>query len=302
MNTNTTQPGLLAYGRNITSEHGEDGIIERIFSVIGKGSPPSEGSRWCVELGALNGTHGSNVWRLITETKWSAVAIEADQTYFEKLQEVYRGFAVDCVNAFVSFEGENSLDQILSRTPIPHNFDLLSLDIDGNDYHVWESMLVYRPRVVVVEYNPSIPDDVLFIQPRDMRVQQGSSLRALVELGKSKGYELVATTQSNALFVSKELFPLFGISDNSLEALHLDHTLETKLFQLYDGTLLLAGNERLIWHNIPIDIEALQVLSRRKRFYPARTSARASVRSLKHRVRTWPVYPLLIRLRHLLWR
>ena len=296
MNTLHTSQGLLAYAGNVTSEHGEDGILERIFAVMG------EGGRWCVELGALNGTHGSNVWRLITEKRWSAVAIEADQTYFEKLQEVYRGFAVDCVNAFVSFEGENSLDQILSRTPIPHNFDLLSLDIDGNDYHVWESLVTYRPRVVVIEFNPSIPDDVLFIQPKDMRVQQGSSLRALVELGKSKGYELVATTQSNALFVSKELFPLFGISDNSLEVLHLDHTLETKLFQLYDGTLMLSGNGRLIWHNIPINLTALQVLPRRKRLYPARTNPSASIRSLKYHIRVWRVYPFLIRLKRLLWR
>lgn len=296
MNTSHTPRGLLAYGNNVTSEHGEDGILEYIFSVAG------EGGRWCVELGALNGMHGSNIWRLVTEKKWNAVAIEADQTYFEKLQEVYRGFSVECVNAFVSFEGAQSLDAILSHTHVPQTFDLLSLDIDGNDYHLWESLHTYRPRVMVVEFNPSIPDDVLFIQPRDMRVQQGSSLHALVELGKLKGYELIAVTQSNAIFVSAELFPLFGISDNSVEVLHLDRTLETALFQLYDGTLMLAGNDRLIWHNIPIDLEALQVLPRRKRHYPARTSPSASVRSFKRWVRTMPLYPLLIRIKRLILR
>lgn len=291
-----TPQGLLAYRKNITSEHGEDGILEYIFSVIG------ESTRCCVELGALNGMHGSNIWHLITEKKWNGVAIEADQTYFEKLQKVYAEFEVVCLNAFVSFEGEHSLDCMLSRTSIPRTFDLLSLDIDGNDYHVWESMITYRPRVMVVEFNPSIPDEVLFVQPRDMSVQQGSSLRALVDLGKSKGYELVAVTQSNALFVSKELFTLFAIADNSIETLHLDRTLETKLFQLYDGTLGISGNDKLIWHNIPIDVEALQVLPRRKRVYPARTSTRALVRSLKYRVRKWRVYPLLARLKWLILR
>ena len=135
-----------------------------------------------------------------------------------------------------------------------------------------------------------------------MRIQQGSSLCALVELGKSKGYELVAVTQSNAIFVSTELFALFAIADNSIGTLHFDHTLETKLFQLYDGTLIISGNTRLIWHNVPIDIDALQVLPRHKRVYPAQTSTHAFVRYLKYRVRRVPFYPFLIRLKRLILR
>lgn len=286
---------LLDFNRNITSEHGEDGVLERVFQII------VEGDKWCVELGALNGVHGSNVWHLIKERNWSGVLIEADRTYFEKLQQEYAGLdSAHCVNAFVSFEGENSLDKIFARTPLPHTFDLFSLDIDGNEYHIWESLSDYRPRVMLVEFNPSIPNDVVFIQPRDMRVFQGSSLRALIELGKCKGYELVATNEVNAFFVLKELFLKFGITDNSIDALHKDHQYETKIFQLYDGTLRISGCDQLIWHKLSIDTEKIQVLPPRKRRYPAHIDESGSVRTFKYLVRKLPFYQLLQRVRALL--
>jgi hypothetical protein len=283
---------LLARSRNITSEHGEDGVLEKVFEVIG------EGERWCVELDALNGVHGSNVWHLIKERSWSGVLIEADRTYFEKLQQEYAGLArVQAINAFVSFEGEDSLDNIFSRTPLPHTFDLFSLDIDGNEYHLWDSLTKYRPRVMLVEFNPSIPNDITFVQPRDMTLFQGSSLRAFVELGKKKGYELVAANESNAFFVLKELFPKFGIADNSIDTLHTDHQYETKLFQLYDGTLCISGCDRLIWHRKPIDTEKLQVLPLYARRYPAHIDESGGLRAFKYWVRKFPLYPLLQRIR-----
>jgi hypothetical protein len=283
---------LLNFNRNITSEHGEDGILEKIFQVIG------EGARWCAELGALNGKHGSNVWHLIKERGWSGVLIEADKTYFEKLQQEYSGSdRTHCVNAFVSFEGENSLDRIFANTPLPRAFDLFSLDIDGNEYHLWESLSDYRPRVLLVEFNPSIPNEVSFVQPRDMKVFQGSSLRAFVELGKRKRYELVAATETNAFFVLRDLFPKFGIADNSIDMLHTDHRYETKLFQLYDGTLRIAGNTRLIWHNTPIDVRKLQTLPRRRRYYPAKIDAGSWMREFKYWARKLPFYTAVQRVR-----
>lgn len=283
---------LLSYGRDITSEHGEDGVIERILEIIG------EGSHWCVELGALNGVHGSNVWHLIKEKGWSGVPIEADRTYFEKLEREYAGSkGVHALNAFVSFEGGQSLDRLLAHTPIPQTFDLFSLDVDGAEYHLWDSMNTYRPRLMVVEFNPSIPNDIAFVQPRDMGVFQGSSLRAFVELGKRKGYELIAANETNAFFVLKEFFSKFNIADNSIEALHTDTRFETKLFQLYDGTLKIAGKKELIWHKLPIDEEKLQVLPSRARRYPARIASSGAVRDLKYIARKLPFYDWVQKIR-----
>lgn len=292
MDTQRKNDWLLEHRSNVTSQHGEDGIVQKIFEIIG------EGSKWCAELGALNGRHDSNVWHLVQECGWSGVLIEADPTYFERLAEEYKHTPqAHCVQAFVSFEGEKALDSLFAKTPMPRVFDLFSLDVDGNEYHLWESLEQYRPRVMVVEFNPSIPNDVSFVQPRDMSVYQGSSLCAFVALGKEKGYELVATNETNAFFVSKELFSLFGITDNSIDALHTDRQFETKLFQLYDGTLVLAGNDRLIWHNVQIDPERLQVLPRRRRVYPARISPHSTTRSLKYWVRKLPFYVVLQKVR-----
>ena len=285
---------LLSYSRDVTSQNGEDGVIEQIFSVIGAGS------KWCVELGALNGVHDSNVWHLVKENGWSGVLIEADQTQFERLQREYASIArVHCLNTFVSFGGADSLGTVFARTPLPKTFDLFSLDIDGNEYHLWDSLTDYRTRVMVVEFNQTIPNEVTFIQPRDMAVFQGSSLRALIELGKRKGYELVTANEANAFFVLKELFPKFGITDNTIDALHTDHQYETKLFQLYDGTLRIAGYDRLLWHKLPIDVEKLQVLSPRLRRYPAHIDENSTVRTFKYWARKFPLYALVQYIRKL---
>jgi hypothetical protein len=288
---------LRNFRSNVTSRHGEDGIIAEIFNRIGTQN------KWCVEFGALNGTHDSNTWTLITNEGWSGVLIEADKTYFEKLVEVYKDIPrAHCINEFVSFEGENRLDSLFARTPLPKNFDLLSVDIDGNDYHVWESLGDYKPRVVVIEFNPTIPNDICFVQPRDMNVQQGSSLLALMLLAKEKGYELVEVVGTNAFFVEASLLPQLGLTETSLDALHPETEYYTRLFQLYDGTLVLDGYKELMWHRLPITDEDIQVLPKGKRIYPAGISAHSPVRSLKYWVRKSPVYPALTRLKKWLTR
>jgi hypothetical protein len=289
MNTPTW---LLSFGSNVQSQHGEDGIIEKIFTIIGTES------KWCVELGALTGKHGSNTWNVIKNKGWSGVLIEAEITYFKELSLEYaQQKRATCINAFVSFEGEDSLDSILSRTTIPKNFDLLSLDIDGNDYYVWESLITYRPRVMVVEFNPSIPNDVHFVQQKDMRIQQGSSLRAIVDLGKKKGYELVAVNETNAFFVDSKFFPVFNMKNDSLDEIHPDKQYITYFFQLYDGTIKISGNKNLIWHNIPIHEEKIQILPKRKQFFPNRIHPNHTVRVIKDYVRKIPLYSFIQRIR-----
>ncbi len=130
-----------------------------------------------------------------------------------------------------------------------------------------------------------------------MKVFQGSSLKSLVLLGKQKGYELACVNETNAFFVLQELFPLCGIADNSIDTLHTDHQFETRLFQLYDGTLVLDGYNKLFWHNVPIDAEKLQVLPKRKRVYPAHIPERGLIRAIKYHVRKLPVYPLIQKIR-----
>ncbi len=284
--------GLKGYKKDVASQHGEDGIIEEIFRRIGATN------KWCVELGALNGTHHSNTWNLIMREGWSGVLIEADPTYAEKLYQVYKDTPrAHCFNEFVEFQGEHSLDAILARTPIPRDFGLLSVDIDGNDYHVWDSLSRYRPRAVIIEFNPTIPNDILFIQPRDRSVQQGSSLRSLVELGGKKGYRLAAVTGVNAFFVLEELFAKLGIPETSIDEMHTDTSFYTRLFQLYDGTLVLDGFKELLWHQRPLRDEDIQVIPARKRRYPSGVSSGSFMRKFKYWARKSPLYPLIKKIR-----
>jgi hypothetical protein len=168
---------LLEFKRDEHSQAGEDGIIEKILEVL-----PSN-DKWCVEFGAWDGVFLTNTRSLICSKGFSAVLIEADKNRFLELQRNYtqQKDRVITINRFVGFEDNDNLDRILSDTPIPQDFDLLSIDIDGNDYHVWKRVSQYKPKVVVIEFNPTIPTEVRFVQPADPALNHGSSLLSLIE-------------------------------------------------------------------------------------------------------------------------
>jgi hypothetical protein len=261
-NVNPKSAYLREFRRNVTSETGEDGVLEKILELIGVGSG------WCVEFGAGDGHSSSNTWNLIANYDWRAVLIEGMQSRFQVLAQRHAGRAgVFPLNAYVMTEGPGSLQSLLRQTPVPKAFDVMSVDIDGIDWHVWRSLERYRPRVVLVEFNPSISNDVVFIQDPDPSINQGSSLRAFVELGKEKGYELAATTDYNAFFVEVESFAKLGIADNDINAMHDPGDQETKIFQLFDGSLCLAGCKRLMWQGVDFDNADIQVLPASMRHY-----------------------------------
>jgi hypothetical protein len=254
---------LLEYRSNIYSEMGEDGIIKKILEIL-----PSN-DKWCVEFGAWDGQHASNTRNLILHEDYSTVLIESDKAKFAELQKNYaREKRVITINQFVGFKNEDNLDCILKLTPIPIDFDLLSIDIDGNDYYAWEAMSQYQPKLVCIEFNPTIPTEIRFVQPADPAINQGASLLSLVELGKKKGYELVSVLPYNAFFVKSEYYPLFEITDNTPAVLrtHLDYI--TYLFSGYDGTIFLRGNLRLPWHDIELKEPKVQHVPKFLRKYP----------------------------------
>lgn len=127
-----------------------------------------------------------------------------------------------CVNVFVRPEGENKLDNILSLTPIPKHFDLLSIDVDGDDYHVWQSLHKYQPKVVIIEINVRDKPGVRRVNKsiRDITGTSvssmwgitgytGTSISSMTELAISKQYSLLANVSCNAIFVRREYLNLF---------------------------------------------------------------------------------------------
>ena len=152
---------------NKYSQFGEDGLLEAIFERIGTAN------RWCCECGAADGIFFSNSRKLIEEG-WSAVLIEADEQQYTKLRELYyrkdaqglvhQDYPVTCYRRRVtpSNQGEAltaTFDQILSEQSAPLDLDLLVIDVDGQDYWLFNSLVKYHPRVVMVEYDPAADRD-----------------------------------------------------------------------------------------------------------------------------------------------
>jgi hypothetical protein len=240
--------------KNVTSQCGQDGIFQAMLEVI------RASNKWCCEFGAWDGKYLSNTWNLIANHGWTGVLIEGDPAKFAELQNTHANNKVMAYSEFVSFEGPNRLDEILRRAGAPRDLDMLSIDIDGNDWHVWESLRDFRPRIVCIEFNPTISNDVYFVQDRDPNIRQGCSLLALIDLAKEKGYELVATPSWDGIFVPQELFPQFNIADNSIDAMYSPALRETRIFQGYDGKFWCAGNLTVQWKNVAFAADRLQVL------------------------------------------
>jgi len=263
---------LLSCASNVTSQCGEDGIVAKALSLL------PERTSWCVEFGAWDGKFLSNTYDLVTSQNYKGVYIEADPARFVDLEKTHGASRTNVlINAFVGFTKADSLDVLLSKCDIPKKFDLLSIDIDGNDYYAWEAVEEYHPALVLVEFNPTMSNSSMFVQKKAPKITQGSSPAALVELGRRKGYELIAVTHLNLLFVSAEYYGAFGIADNSLSLMRDDSDVP-QIFVGYDGHVFLSqanvtGSITLPWHGLKLKESAVQVLPKRYQKYPSQYSA-----------------------------
>jgi len=200
---------LYEHKKIVTSQFGEDGIIEKIFEIV------KPKNRWCVEFGADNGVTLSNTWNLIINKGWHGIEIERNDVSFPVMQFIYRDYPVICLNENIDCEGPHRLDSILQRYVIPKDFDFVSIDVDSYDYQIWESLIEYTPSVVCIEFCQTFKHGEAFIYGQD-RVHIGSSLASIVDLGKRKGYELICVIGVNAFFVLSHLYPLFEIKSNDV--------------------------------------------------------------------------------------
>jgi len=195
---------LRAFERRVFSQNGEDGIIAEILRRIG--SP----TRYFVEFGAENGTEGNCV-RLAREEGWQGLFLEADPAKYAALASGYRD--APGIRAVQSRVTDQNIEDLLASNSVPAEFDVLSIDIDGNDYWVWAAIRRWRPRLVVIEYNAAYPPPRTWVmKPNpehvwDGTTYYGASLASLAKLGREKGYVLVATNSIgvNAFFVRAEL-------------------------------------------------------------------------------------------------
>ena len=249
------------FKNNIFSQNGEDGVIEYFLQKM------QISTGYFVEFGAWDGMHLSNCANL-AKHGWSGCFIEGDSERFTDLQKNYSTYSsIKLVNCFVRRHGDSSLDSILNSVNAPEIIDVLSIDIDGDDHAIWDSISSHQVRLLVIEFNPTIPANLVVIQEEKDDANFGSSLGALWELGNTKGFRLVAVTASNAFFLPNTECEKFSIPTFKPWDLK-DTTFETFLFHGYNGELKLSGNKMLVWHGINITENQLQIIPKNLRKIP----------------------------------
>lgn len=229
--------------KKIYSQNGEDGIIEYIFSKVGTTN------KFSVEFGVGNGFECNTIY-LLEKKGWKGLMMDygADQelnwndvirkawTYrnlgITKNIKKYTSFSKKVLNRkkrSLNFKLDiksekvtaENIQNLFEKYHVPKFFDLLSIDIDYNDYWVWNAIEDYVPRVVVIEFNSSIPPNESRVVPYDPEARWdgtnyfGASLLALKKLGEKKGYTLVGCDNNgvNAFFCKNVVISKFDIKD-----------------------------------------------------------------------------------------
>lgn len=204
---------LYEYGFSVYSQHEEDGIIQYIFSLIGTTN------KKCIEICIGNGVE-SNTANLIVNHFWSGLLFDGQAKNIEIAKKFYGShkntkiYPPRIVQAWIDKDNVNSL---IKNNSYSGNIDFLSIDIDGNDYYIFESLSQVNPRVIVAEINHllgysksvSIPYDKNFKAEltKDGSDYAGASLMAFIKLASTKGYRFVGTNRfaTNAFFVRNDI-------------------------------------------------------------------------------------------------
>ena len=215
----------------MTSQNNEDGILLYLFSLFGTTN------KLAVEIGANCdssdiGNPECNTANLVLNHGWNSLIIDGSAlntsqlTHFfasalntkhfhwygrSSLKEGESYYYVPIVRERI-VTAEN-INNIFSENKIPEEIDLLSIDVDGMDYWLWDSISVTSARIVVIEFDNKISPNVAGVLPYksnhivDMDNYLGNSLSAFVKLGKKKGYTLVGVNNCriNAFFVRDDV-------------------------------------------------------------------------------------------------
>jgi len=196
------------------SQNSEDGILLYIFAIIGTTN------KIAVEICAGNGIE-CNAANLVINHGWWALLFDGNAENIKAGTEFYRinrrshTRPPRLVQAWIT---RDNVNELIRNNGISGEIDLLSIDIDGNDYWIWDALDVINPRVVIVECQANnwgaeravtIPYQQDFVA--DLTdggsTYCGASLPAFVNLGRKKGYRLVGVERYgfNAFFIRDDI-------------------------------------------------------------------------------------------------
>jgi hypothetical protein len=193
----------------VFSQRGEDGIIQYIINKI------EIPNKIFVEFGVETYVE-SNTRFLLLNNNWSGLVIDGSHKNIDFIKKdfIYWKYDITAVRSFITKE---NIDQLISNYTSVKDIGLLSVDIDGNDYWVWDSITSINPRIVICEYNSAfgatkkvtVPYKSDFVRSKEhySELYFGASLAAFCDLAEKKGYDFIGTTSAgvNAYFVRKDL-------------------------------------------------------------------------------------------------
>lgn len=213
--------GLAPYELKVFSQNGEDGVIGEILRRAGITAPG-----YFVEFGGEDGVE-LNCAVLADVLGWHGTFIEADGDKHHHLHRKYAPHGrITTGHALVL---PDTVEALFDQLGVPTEFDVLSIDIDGDDYWVWNAITRFSPKVVIIEINAHIDPKTPLVQEEGAGPWQGTdfygaSVEAVRLLGEAKGYRLahVDLTGNNAFFVRRDV-P--GDYPETIEALGPNHYL-----------------------------------------------------------------------------
>lgn len=201
--------GFNEYEFQVFSQWGEDGLIQYLIDRVAIERPIF------VEFGVEKYTE-SNTRFLLINNNWSGLVIDGSEENIQYIRNdpIYWRHNLKAECAFID---KDNINEIIGRNGISGDIGLLSVDIDGNDYWVWEAINAVNPRIVVCEYNSlwgskeavTTPYDKDFFRTtaHHSNLYYGASITAFTKLAASKGYSLVGSNKAgnNIFFVRNDL-------------------------------------------------------------------------------------------------
>lgn len=192
--------------KNITSQYGEDGIIDFLTEHM-----QVDINEVCLEVGAGDGITNSNVYNLWKEKGWKALLIDASSDRFAKLEKLTSGFDnVIAVHDRISCDGEKTIENHCKSRNISLENGLVVIDVDSIDCHVFEGMHKINPAVCIIEFNNGIPPWIDY-QDTKSQVFLRCSIKAIERIGSEQGYEMIGSTITNAIFVRADLAKKYSL-------------------------------------------------------------------------------------------
>lgn len=201
----------------VFSQFGDDGIIQYLIAHL---EIPPELSTF-VEFGVQDYSE-SNTRFLLINDNWRGLVMDGDKQSIESIKARDMYWRHD-LSALCRWIDRDNIDQILRESGFSGEIGILSIDIDGNDYWVWQRIDAVRPVVVIAEYNSvfgarraiTVPYDPAFNRTKAhySNLYWGASLAALAYVGRAKGYAFVGSNLAgnNAYFVREDYLGRGGI-------------------------------------------------------------------------------------------